>query len=69
VPIPAKGLWQLDVDGAIFQDVGLDDNDNGSTEPPLWLTSLYEGFAKEVGNCRGMLREVLREPLKGIKKC
>ncbi|KAJ7912862.1 hypothetical protein B0H13DRAFT_1504668, partial [Mycena leptocephala] len=37
VPIPAKGLWQLDVDDAIFQDVGLDDNDNGSTEPPLWL--------------------------------
>ncbi|KAJ7896179.1 hypothetical protein B0H13DRAFT_2338508 [Mycena leptocephala] len=37
VPIPAKGLWQLDVDDAIFQDVGLDDNDDGSTEPPLWL--------------------------------
>ncbi|KAJ7895431.1 hypothetical protein B0H13DRAFT_1624347, partial [Mycena leptocephala] len=37
VPVPAKGLWQLDVDDAIFQDVGLDDNDNGSTEPPLWL--------------------------------
>ncbi|KAJ7891128.1 hypothetical protein B0H13DRAFT_2234846 [Mycena leptocephala] len=37
VPIPAKGLWQLDVDDAIFQDVGLDDNDDGSTDPPLWL--------------------------------
>ncbi|KAJ7899941.1 hypothetical protein B0H13DRAFT_2336707 [Mycena leptocephala] len=37
VPIPAKGLWQFDVDDAIFQDVGLDDNDDGSTEPPLWL--------------------------------
>ncbi|KAJ7907614.1 hypothetical protein B0H13DRAFT_1879447 [Mycena leptocephala] len=37
VPIPAKGLWQLDVNDAIFQDVGLDDNDDGSTEPPLWL--------------------------------
>ncbi|KAJ7912883.1 hypothetical protein B0H13DRAFT_1874459 [Mycena leptocephala] len=37
VPIPAKGLWQLDVNDAIFQDVGLDDNDDGSTAPPLWL--------------------------------
>jgi hypothetical protein len=32
-------LWQLDVDDAIFQDVGLDDDDDatGPTEPPLWL--------------------------------
>ncbi|KAJ7874854.1 hypothetical protein B0H13DRAFT_2348424 [Mycena leptocephala] len=37
LPIPAKGLWQLDVNDTIFQDIGLDDNDDGSTEPPLWL--------------------------------
>ncbi|KAJ6548545.1 hypothetical protein B0H19DRAFT_952491 [Mycena capillaripes] len=34
--IPSKGLWQLDVDDAIFQDVGLDDNNND--EPALWLS-------------------------------
>ncbi|KAF7343583.1 hypothetical protein MSAN_01978800 [Mycena sanguinolenta] len=37
VPIPTKGLWQLDVDDVIFQDVGLDDGEDESTEPPLWL--------------------------------
>ncbi|KAJ7802452.1 hypothetical protein B0H13DRAFT_2244742 [Mycena leptocephala] len=39
VEIPPKGLWQLDVDDTIFQDVGLDEDDNAtaSTEPPLWL--------------------------------
>ncbi|KAJ7717766.1 hypothetical protein B0H14DRAFT_3521899 [Mycena olivaceomarginata] len=37
LPIPAKGLWKLDVDDVIFQDVGLDDGDNTSDEPPLWL--------------------------------
>ncbi|KAF8143385.1 hypothetical protein K438DRAFT_1783790 [Mycena galopus ATCC 62051] len=35
VQIPTKGLWQLDVDDAIFEDVGLDDPDD--EEPPLWL--------------------------------
>ncbi|KAF8207303.1 hypothetical protein K438DRAFT_2084583 [Mycena galopus ATCC 62051] len=35
VQIPTKGLWQLDVDVAIFEDVGLDDPDD--QEPPLWL--------------------------------
>ncbi|KAJ7718393.1 hypothetical protein B0H14DRAFT_3521703 [Mycena olivaceomarginata] len=37
LPIPAKGLWKLDVDDVIFQDVGLDDGDDTSDEPPLWL--------------------------------
>ncbi|KAJ6471983.1 hypothetical protein C8R45DRAFT_936644 [Mycena sanguinolenta] len=37
VPIPTKGLWQLDVDDVIFQDVGLDDNEDDITEPPSWL--------------------------------
>ncbi|KAJ7684879.1 hypothetical protein DFH06DRAFT_968141 [Mycena polygramma] len=40
IPIPAKGLWQLDVDDTIFQDVGLgdnDENDDYGAEPPLWL--------------------------------
>ncbi|KAJ7851451.1 hypothetical protein B0H13DRAFT_1905137 [Mycena leptocephala] len=54
--IPPKGLWQLDVDDTIFQDVGLDDDDNnatGPTEPPLWLCdsretcSLRVWFAEE----------------------
>ncbi|KAF8172859.1 hypothetical protein K438DRAFT_1611643, partial [Mycena galopus ATCC 62051] len=35
VQIPTKGLWQLDVDDAIFEDVGLDDPDG--EEPLLWL--------------------------------
>ncbi|KAF8157537.1 hypothetical protein K438DRAFT_1620994 [Mycena galopus ATCC 62051] len=40
VTIPPKGLWQLDVDDAIFQDVGLDDRygDDGDDNPPLWLS-------------------------------
>ncbi|KAF8135243.1 hypothetical protein K438DRAFT_1911669 [Mycena galopus ATCC 62051] len=33
--VNATGLWQLDVDDAIFEDVGLDDPDD--QEPPLWL--------------------------------
>ncbi|KAF8127341.1 hypothetical protein K438DRAFT_1646448 [Mycena galopus ATCC 62051] len=37
VTIPPKGLWQLDVDDAIFQDVGLDDR-YGDDNPPLWLS-------------------------------
>ncbi|KAJ7708199.1 hypothetical protein B0H17DRAFT_1156047 [Mycena rosella] len=38
-PIPAKGIWQLDVDDGIWQDVGLDDDDTGSAmEPPPWLS-------------------------------
>ncbi|KAJ7635871.1 hypothetical protein B0H17DRAFT_961379, partial [Mycena rosella] len=38
-PIPAKGIWQLNVDDGIWQDVGLDDDDAGSaTEPPPWLS-------------------------------
>lgn len=37
IPIPPKGMWQLDVDDAIFQDVGLDDGDDADDEPPAWL--------------------------------
>ncbi len=36
LPIPAKGLWQLEVDDAIFQDVGLYERDDVGA-PPLWL--------------------------------
>ncbi|KAJ6626271.1 hypothetical protein B0H10DRAFT_1781786, partial [Mycena sp. CBHHK59/15] len=32
-----KGLWQLDVDDTIFQDVGLDDRDDDNDKPPPWL--------------------------------
>ncbi|KAF8201028.1 hypothetical protein K438DRAFT_1513344, partial [Mycena galopus ATCC 62051] len=40
VMIPPKGLWQLDVDDTIFQDVGLDDRygNDGDDNPPLWLS-------------------------------
>lgn len=34
-PIPDGGLWKLDVDDAIWQDVGLDDEPAG--DPPNWL--------------------------------
>lgn len=36
--IDPKGIWALDVNDDIWQDVGLDDEDN-ETEPPLWLKS------------------------------
>ncbi|KAJ7627710.1 hypothetical protein DFH06DRAFT_1338877 [Mycena polygramma] len=36
--IPAKGLWQLDVDNIIFQDAGLDDSVDNDDEPPAWLS-------------------------------
>ncbi|KAJ7495581.1 hypothetical protein FB451DRAFT_1387603 [Mycena latifolia] len=39
LPIPVKGIWQLDVDDGIWQDVGLDDDDgdgDGEAVPP-WL--------------------------------
>ncbi|KAJ7690794.1 hypothetical protein B0H16DRAFT_1669851 [Mycena metata] len=40
LPIPAKGLWKLDVDDVIFQNVGLDEREAGeaANEPPLWLS-------------------------------
>lgn len=34
-PIPEGGLWKLDVDDAIWQDVGL--SDDLDVIPPLWL--------------------------------
>lgn len=42
LPIPPKGIWQLDVDDAIFQDIGLhdreyDDDDDDDVEPPAWM--------------------------------
>ncbi|KAJ7071743.1 hypothetical protein B0H15DRAFT_793346 [Mycena belliarum] len=38
VQIPAKGIWQLDVDDAVWQDVGLDEDEDAITEPPPWLS-------------------------------
>ncbi|KAJ7635442.1 hypothetical protein B0H17DRAFT_1217284 [Mycena rosella] len=35
VPMPAKGIYQLDVDDVIWQDLGLDGDEEGA--PPLWL--------------------------------
>lgn len=37
LPIPPKGLWQLEVDDVIFLDIGLDDADDNDREPPPWL--------------------------------
>ncbi|KAJ7852263.1 hypothetical protein B0H13DRAFT_1643479 [Mycena leptocephala] len=37
IEIPRERLWQLDVDDAIFQDVGLDDGDDDDEQPPPWL--------------------------------
>ncbi|KAJ7097300.1 hypothetical protein B0H15DRAFT_920938 [Mycena belliarum] len=38
VQIQAKGIWQLDVDDAVWQDVGLDEDEDAITEPPPWLS-------------------------------
>ncbi|KAJ7700448.1 hypothetical protein B0H17DRAFT_1128860 [Mycena rosella] len=35
VPVAAKGIYQLDVDDVIWQDLGLDGDEEGA--PPLWL--------------------------------
>ncbi|KAJ7070464.1 hypothetical protein B0H15DRAFT_957666 [Mycena belliarum] len=35
---PAKGIWKLDVDDAVWEDVGLDDDEISATEPPPWLS-------------------------------
>lgn len=34
--IDEKKVWELDVDDSVWQDVGLDDDDD---EPPLWLSN------------------------------
>ncbi|KAJ7224979.1 hypothetical protein B0H12DRAFT_1240761 [Mycena haematopus] len=47
-PIPAKGIYQLDVDDVIWQDLGLDDD----TTPELWLVD-----AKVRAGIRAMLQK------------
>ncbi|KAG6821915.1 hypothetical protein H0H92_016148, partial [Tricholoma furcatifolium] len=37
--IETKGLYALDVDDAIWQDAGLDHDDDVSEGPPPWLAS------------------------------
>ncbi|KAJ7289894.1 hypothetical protein C8J57DRAFT_1214211 [Mycena rebaudengoi] len=39
VRIESEGLFQLDVDDGIWQDVGLDDDEEGNGEPPAWLSN------------------------------
>jgi hypothetical protein len=39
VRIESEGLFQLDVDNGIWQDMGLDDEEGGSGEPPEWLSN------------------------------
>ncbi|KAF8160514.1 hypothetical protein K438DRAFT_1548266, partial [Mycena galopus ATCC 62051] len=67
VTIPPKGLWQLNVDDAIFQDVGLDDrySDNGDDNPPLWLSddNVRKGInaALDLDRCDEEERRLRRE--------
>lgn len=49
VPVPAKGLYQLDVDDVIWQDLGLEDEEG---TPPLWLCD---------DNVRSGIRAVLQK--------
>ncbi|KAJ7780424.1 hypothetical protein B0H14DRAFT_2233156, partial [Mycena olivaceomarginata] len=35
--IPPKRLWQVDIDDAVFQDMGLDNRDNDNSQPLPWL--------------------------------
>ncbi|KAJ7234330.1 hypothetical protein C8J57DRAFT_1249271 [Mycena rebaudengoi] len=39
VRIESEGLFQLDVDDGIWQDMGLDDDEEGNGEPPAWLSN------------------------------
>ncbi|KAF7965862.1 hypothetical protein HWV62_41202 [Athelia sp. TMB] len=36
-PIPDGGLWKLDVDDSIWQDLGLEDDGASNNAPPPWL--------------------------------
>ncbi|KAJ7615780.1 hypothetical protein DFH06DRAFT_1013158 [Mycena polygramma] len=38
-PIDEKKVWELDVDDGIWQDVGLDDDDDEGAAAPLWLSN------------------------------
>ncbi|KAI6004355.1 hypothetical protein F5J12DRAFT_722211 [Pisolithus orientalis] len=61
-PIPSKGIFQLDVDSDIWQDVGIEE---GYPDPPGWLAD--EGVCKgirlllEVDCCNEEERRLLRE--------
>ncbi|KAI6154686.1 hypothetical protein BKA82DRAFT_135140 [Pisolithus tinctorius] len=61
-PIPSKGIFQLDVDSDIWQDVGIEE---GYPDPPGWLAD--EGVCKgirlmlEVDHCNEEERRLSRE--------
>ncbi|KAI5997125.1 hypothetical protein EDD15DRAFT_2387050 [Pisolithus albus] len=61
-PIPSKGLFQLDVDSDIWQDVGLGE---GLPDPPQWLADedVRKGirFMLEVDRCNEEERRLSRE--------
>ncbi|KAI5982636.1 hypothetical protein EDD15DRAFT_2391151 [Pisolithus albus] len=61
-PIPSKGLFQLDVDSDIWQDVGLGE---GLPDPPRWLADedVRKGirFMLEVDRCNEEERRLSRE--------
>lgn len=61
--IGREGLFKLDVDDAIWQDVGLEDDDGGPM--PLWLgdEKAREGIRRllEYDRCQEELRRLRRE--------
>ncbi|KAI6010640.1 hypothetical protein BKA83DRAFT_4067997, partial [Pisolithus microcarpus] len=62
IPIPSKGLFQLDVDSSIWQDVGLGE---GNPDPPQWLADedVHKGIRLmlEVDHCNEEERRLSRE--------
>jgi len=62
LPIPSKGIFQLDVDSDIWQDVGLEE---GYPAPPRWLAdeSVRKGIRLmlEVDRCNEEERRLSRE--------
>ncbi|KAJ7917867.1 hypothetical protein B0H13DRAFT_1608008, partial [Mycena leptocephala] len=62
-PIDEKKVWELDVDNSVWQDVGLDDDDE---EPPLWLKD--EGVRKGIPAMLDLARSK-EEDLELAKEC
>ncbi|KIK24182.1 hypothetical protein PISMIDRAFT_42500, partial [Pisolithus microcarpus 441] len=62
LPIPTKGIFQLDVDSDIWQDSG---SGEGSSEPPNWLADagVHKGIRLmlEVDRCNEDERRLSRE--------
>jgi len=68
LPIEMNGLFKLDVDDGIWQDVGLtDDNDGENTEIPLWLgnENVQKGIKSllELDRCMEERRRLISESI------